>query len=139
MSPSNQEVIARLEYNFCKMVHDLKKEKASAEERRDKARWQRILRVYGITKEQYDELDRGHCPICVRDWSDRVRPVVDHDHKSGEVRGILCAYCNHRLVGRHRDADLLYRMAEYVRGPHRGWIVPPRPKRPRKRTRKKKK
>lgn len=106
------------------------------EEKKEKARWQRIFRVYGITKEQYKELDSGKCYICERTWSDTVKPCVDHDHSTGEVRGILCLYCNHRLVGRHRDGDLIQRVADYLREPRRGWIVPPKKKK--KRVRRKK-
>lgn len=105
------------------------------EERKEKARWQRIFRVYGITKEQYDEIDKGSCPICLRAWSDSVRPVIDHDHSTGDVRGILCFYCNHRVVGRHRDGDLIQRVADYLKGPRKGWIVPK--KKPKKRKKKK--
>lgn len=104
----------------------------SLEERKDRARWARIKRVYGITKSDYDELDLGHCPICTRVWSDAVRPVVDHDHKSGEIRGILCFYCNHRVVGRHRDGSLIRRVADYLDSDRRGWIVPAKKKKRRK-------
>jgi hypothetical protein len=101
-------------------------------EKKDKARWSRILKVYGITKDQYYALDKGLCPICTREWSDTVKPCVDHDHVSGEIRGLLCLYCNHRMVGRHRDADLVQRIATYLRETPRGWIVPPKPKKKRK-------
>lgn len=104
------------------------------EEKKEKARWQRIFRVYGITKEQYQELDSGKCYICLRPWSDTVKPCVDHDHSTGEVRGLLCFYCNHRLVGRHRDGDLVQRIADYLKEPRRGWIVPK--KKPKRRSRK---
>lgn len=103
--------------------------------RKEKARWQRIFRVYGITKEQYDEIDTGSCEVCLRPWSDTVKPCVDHDHHTGDVRGILCFYCNHRVVGRHRDGDLIQRVADYLKAPRKGWIVPK--KKPKKRKRKK--
>lgn len=93
-------------------------------EAKEKAKWARIKRVYGLTKEQYDELNRGICRICLREFSPRVRPCVDHDHHTGEVRGVICLYCNLRVVGRHRDGDLLRRAGDYVLGPHTGWIVP---------------
>lgn len=105
---------------------------ASSEAKKDKARWSRILRVYGITKEQYDEIDLGFCNICLRSWSDTVRPCVDHDHITGDIRGIICLYCNHRIVGRHRDADLMDRVSSYLRGPFKGWIVPKKKKKKRK-------
>lgn len=99
---------------------------------KEKARWSRIRRVYGISKEQYDELNEGSCPLCLREFDSVVRPVVDHDHSTGEVRGVLCGYCNHRILGRHRDADLLDRMAHYLRRPRKGWVVPPKKKRKRR-------
>jgi len=105
------------------------------DEKREKARWSRILRVYGLTKEQYGSLKSSVCPICLRPYSDTVKPVVDHNHQTGEVRGIICAYCNHRVVGRHTDSDLISRMADYLRGPHTGFIVPKPPKRKRKKRR----
>lgn len=104
---------------------------------KEKARWQRILRTYGITKEQYDDIDLGYCPVCLRPWDATVRPAVDHDHKSGEVRGLLCLFCNRYVVGRHRDGNVLRRAGDYLLATRRGWIVPPKP--PKKRRRKKKK
>lgn len=98
--------------------------KQTIEERREKAKWSRIKRVYGLSKEQYDELNTGSCPICLREFGPRVRPCVDHDHKTLEVRGVICLYCNLRIIGRHRDGDLLHRAGVYVTGPHRGWLIP---------------
>jgi DNA-directed RNA polymerase subunit RPC12/RpoP len=86
-------------------------------DKKEKARWARILRVYGLTKEQYDTLDLGYCPICLRDWSATVLPVIDHDHVDKKVRGIVCRYCNHRRIGHHRDSDLVHRIGDYLKGP----------------------
>ncbi len=103
-------------------------------EKKDKARWARIRRVYGITKEQYDELysATSGCPLCLRPFDDAVRPCIDHDHQTGEIRGIICLYCNHRILGRHRDSLLLRRMVGYLEEPRRGWIVPKKKRRRRK-------
>lgn len=106
------------------------------ETKKEAARWARIKRVYGITKEQYDELDEGHCPICVRTWSDSVRPCVDHDHVSGEVRGLLCIWCNRRAVGRFRDPDVVFRIFEYLSQDRKGWVIPPKKKKKRARRKK---
>lgn len=103
----------------------------SLEERKERARWQRIKRVYGITKEQYIELDRGHCPICLREWSDRVRPAIDHDHVDGWVRGIVCLYCNRTRIGRFRDSNLVRRIADYLDQTFEH-VVPPKKKKRRK-------
>jgi hypothetical protein len=100
-----------------------------------KARASHLMRLYGITLEQYDELlqRQDHkCPVCLRGKEEfTTNLAVDHDHISGEIRGLLCNYCNHRLVGRHRDGSLLRRIADYIEI-GTGWFVPPKKKRRRK-------
>ncbi len=104
----------------------------SPDGKKERARWYRIKKIYGITKEEYEELDKGHCPICLRTWSEKVRPAVDHDHSSdGWVRGVICLYCNRVRVGRFRDPDLVQRIADYLRGPFKH-VVPLKPKKKRK-------
>lgn len=101
----------------------------------DKARASHLMRTYGITLEQYDELlerQMFQCPVCLRHKDEfPTRLAVDHNHITGEVRGLLCNYCNHRLVGRHRDAAILRRIADYLEV-GTGWFVPPKKKRRRK-------
>jgi hypothetical protein len=98
-----------------------------------------LLRVYGITEDQYNDLLKkqgGRCAICRRDKSEfTTRLAVDHNHVTKEIRGLLCNYCNRRLIGRHRDSDLLRRMADYV-GQGTGWFVPEKRKKKRKRKKK---
>jgi len=99
----------------------------------------RLKRVYGITLEQYDfllEKQKGCCAICDRHESQfKTRLVIDHNHKTGRIRGLLCNYCNHRLIGRHTDGNLLRRMADYVDG-GTDWFVPPIKKKRRRRAQK---
>ncbi len=91
-----------------------------------------LIRTYGITGEQYDELlarQGGGCGLCGKTKEEEGQFLaVDHDHKSGRIRGILCRYCNHRVIGRHRDPDLLRRMADYI---EKGtdWFAPPKKRR----------
>jgi hypothetical protein len=63
------------------------------------------LRIkYGITQEQYDEMVRrqnGLCAICAHAPSKKIL-VVDHDHQTGAIRGLLCDGCN---VGLGRFGD----------------------------------
>lgn len=99
---------------------------------KEKARWARIKRTYGLTKEQYDELNTGSCPICLRPFTNLVRPVVDHDHVTGHIRGILCFYCNHRVVGRHRDGSLIRRVADYLDRSPKQFLVPVKKKKRKK-------
>lgn len=54
-----------------------------------------LVKNYGITVDQYNELlfkQNGVCAICK--GIDKHRLAVDHDHTTGEVRGLLCIRCN---------------------------------------------
>lgn len=96
---------------------------------------------YGITVEQYAELldkQGGGCAVCGKTPGEEGRNLaVDHDHKTGEIRGILCTYCNHRLVGKWRDGSLLRRIADYIEQ-GTGWFVPEKFRTGRRKRRKKK-
>jgi hypothetical protein len=77
-----------------------------------------LLRTYHITLEFFDRLRafQGYaCGICRRPENMfRTGMAVDHNHKTGEVRGLLCWSCN-RLLGRFFDDNtLLVNMAYYV-------------------------
>lgn len=57
------------------------------------------LAKYGLTQEEFDELwysTCGRCPLCAKAFTrDRRRPAaIDHDHKTGETRGLICRQCN---------------------------------------------
>lgn len=111
-------------------------------EKRERARERNLLRRYGITIKQYDELLKkqdGNCGLCGRHESEfKTRLAVDHNHVSGEIRGLLCNYCNHRVVGRHRDPDLVRRLYEYLTN-ETGLFVPKQKTRKRKKQNTKKK
>jgi DNA-directed RNA polymerase subunit RPC12/RpoP len=98
---------------------------------KERQRNARLLRIYGIDLQQYLCLllqQGGCCAICQRDYTEfKTNLAVDHDHFTGEVRGLLCSHCNHRLVGRHRDPELLRRIADYVEQ-GTGWFVPKKKK-----------
>lgn len=93
--------------------------------------------TYGITSEQYEELldkQKRCCAICERHESNFNKKMhVEHNHQTGEVQGIVCDYCNTRLLGKIRDPVLFRRAAEYLENSHTGWFVPERKKRKRRR------
>lgn len=72
---------------------------------------------YGITEERYAELlkqQKGRCAIC-RNRPRTQRLAVDHNHKTGAVRGLLCKRCNHDLLGGgHDDIEVLWRAVAYL-------------------------
>lgn len=56
----------------------------------------------------------GGCAICDKVKNDGRFLVVDHDHKTGKIRGLLCDYCNRRLLIPRNTAKILRRAAEYL-------------------------
>jgi hypothetical protein len=69
--------------------------------------------MYGLSPEAWDALlakQNGACAICKKDLRDDVMTVVDHDHETGAVRGILCRTCNLGL-GHLKDNPELLRAA----------------------------
>lgn len=73
---------------------------------------------YGITTEQYAEMLRrqhGVCAICgepetlIRNGT-LCNLTIDHDHYTGQVRGLLCNNCN-RAIGLLKDDSAVLREA----------------------------
>jgi hypothetical protein len=66
----------------------------------------RLSRVYGLTAGELSRMEaaqRGVCAICGKPNSRRKHLVVDHDHKSGRVRQLLCDGCN-LILGYAQDS-----------------------------------
>lgn len=65
-----------------------------------------VAKTYGLEAGDYERLleaQGGRCAICrARPKSKRL--AVDHDHKTGAVRGLLCSRCNHDLMGAAWDS-----------------------------------
>jgi len=93
-----------------------KKDKASKE-----SLWAAyILRTYNLTVEDYwalYEFQGGKCALCQRATGKTKRLAVDHDHQTGEIRGLLCGTCN-KIVGHARDeAECFGRGVAYLVNP----------------------
>jgi hypothetical protein len=79
-----------------------------------------IKKVYDFTAEDYSNLlawQRGRCYIC-QQVPRKKRLAVDHDHQSGEVRGLLCANdewgCNRTLARVLNNVGMAERLLAYV-------------------------
>lgn len=92
--------------------------------------------TYGVTPEQYQELlekQNYSCATCGKHETEFGRKLaIDHDHKTGEIFGLLCQYCNHRLIGKHRDPRIFEAAARYLEK-GTGLFVPIRKKKRKKR------
>lgn len=88
---------------------------ASSAEHRFRVAMNGVENKYGITREQYaDMLERqgGRCAICRTDKPGGKRRIfsVDHDHRTGAVRALLCIHCNIGL-GAFKDDHAVLRCA----------------------------
>jgi len=80
----------------------------------------RIEKTYGIGTREYNAIlavQQGRCAIC-GNVPRTKRLAVEHDHKTGEVRGLCCKRCNRDLLGAaHDDVELLRRAIKYLENP----------------------
>lgn len=78
----------------------------------------RLKRSYGIDLREYRAMlveQNGSCAICAGPPVRAKAYDVDHDHVTGDVRGLLCNSCN-QMLGHARDRiETLLAGAEYLR------------------------
>lgn len=73
----------------------------------------RVQGVYGLQAGEYAQLYKfqgGLCALCRRATGASKKLAVDHDHATGEVRGLCCSTCN-RILGHARDKTEYFRRA----------------------------
>ena len=75
-----------------------------------------LISTYRLSVEEYNaryRLQGGGCAICKR-VSIGKRLVVDHCHKTGRVRGLLCMRCNTAIGMLGDDIEVLARAIGYL-------------------------
>lgn len=73
---------------------------------------------YGVTDEQFNELltqQQGKCAICQKTLHDTYDRCLDHCHRTGAVRGILCRKCNTALGQLGDSIESVERALAYLR------------------------
>lgn len=81
------------------------------------AYFKRIEKKYGLTREDYNyhyEGQEGQCAGCL------VQLVIgyimiDHNHRTGQVRGLLCQKCNCAIGLAQESPYVLEQLATYLR------------------------
>jgi len=96
-----------------------KAERLSRKNNRKRFKSYELKKSFGITLEDYENLlknQNGVCAICgnpetaTTNGGELRKLSVDHDHETGEVRGLLCTNCNNGL-GRFKDSPDLFQKA----------------------------
>ena len=105
--------------HYCKSCENkMGKEKYNNDTVKENVKYKAILRNYGLTKEQYIlkiESQNNKCVICTNNIiAGDKNTHVDHCHKSGKTRDILCHRCNKILGMVNDDIDLLNRLIKYL-------------------------
>ena len=92
-------------------------------ERPDYHHGRNLKQRYGITVDEYETIianQNSTCPICEVEIPDTIgykgkrAAVVDHNHETGEVRGILCSSCNLVLGYARENTHTLYKAIVYL-------------------------
>ena len=85
---------------------------ANPDNQRDKT----YKHLYGITVDEYEAMlasQNGVCAVCGRPPGIR-RLCVDHNHRTGAVRGLLCKECNTSLGNTNDDISILQKLINYL-------------------------
>lgn len=86
----------------------------------------RVQKVYGLGDGDYDRLYEGQggaCAICQRAYGKSKRLAVDHDHATGDVRGLLCSPCNSMLAHARDSTQFFTKAYYYLRSPPAAYIL----------------
>jgi len=103
--------------------------KARKRRKRNPQKWNRVRRdchlrwCFGITQKDYDKMfarQNGKCAICKQPETIKrkgilIRLAVDHDHKTGKVRELVCGKCNKALGFLDEDENRCRLMIAYIR------------------------
>ena len=76
-----------------------------------------LKRKFNLSKEDYYEMlkkQNNVCFICNKPNKQKRRLCVDHCHKTGIIRGLLCVDCNVALGNVNDDVNILYKMIDYL-------------------------
>ena len=94
-----------------------KKKYNSRPENKSKRANEHLLEKYGITLEQKRQMidnQCGKCFLCPHTFKNVSDAHVDHNHKTGKVRKLLCGACNKALGYIKENFDTAINLAKYI-------------------------
>lgn len=78
------------------------------------------LAIYGMTVDDWQKLGDAQewkCLLCHKPFTALRPPHNDHNHLTGDMRGLLCGHCNEQLGYMHDDAAWCWRAWDYLTEP----------------------
>jgi hypothetical protein len=79
---------------------DARKYWKQPERMREESRWRHTRRKYGVDKADYDRMftnQNGLCALCGNQPENNESFMIDHNHETETVHGLLCKGCNWQL------------------------------------------
>jgi hypothetical protein len=99
-----------------KVAMQRKRHRSRNPEKIKENRIKQTLKKYNITIDEYDRLfasQNGRCAICGK--STKTRLAVDHNHKTNNVRQLLCTKCNLIIGCSMEDISILENSINYIK------------------------
>ena len=76
-----------------------------------------LKQKFGIDLEQFEEMKRAQgncCAICNQEPQNDRELVVDHNHITGDIRGLLCYGCNSAIGHLKESPELIWKLYDYL-------------------------
>lgn len=74
-------------------------------------------RTYGMSDKDRESMflrQGGRCAICEKPWLGGRAMAIDHNHKTGQIRSLLCGACNLMIGSAKEDIHILNRGVDYI-------------------------
>lgn len=110
------ERVQRWQRENAKRLNATRRRRRELPEVKRRERAGHLKRKYGLTLEHYEEIladQGGGCAICGRKPG-KISLHIDHDHSTGQIRGLLCFRCNNALGDFADNGDWLVAAANYL-------------------------
>ena len=120
----NNHIDYRKQYKIDNKDRDNQRRREDYKNDFSKYKEQHLKSAYGISLDDYLKMlesQNNTCAICSKKET-RINPKtkrihllsVDHNHKTGKVRGLLCMKCNPGIGNFQEDVDLLQSAIKYI-------------------------
>ena len=125
-SDNKDKVLAKQQERYARkkdtLLQIFKDKRIANPEKAKQQDWKYYLKKkFKITPEEVELMWIGQKGFCANDGCNatlqkgKSGACIDHDHKTGEIRGILCRTCNLALGHAKDDVDVLYGLISYLK------------------------
>lgn len=115
-------------YENIKLKHDISLREYRQQYLKEFKRPYILKNKYGITLNQWNELRQKQnyeCAICgIHENDNKKSLAIDHNHETGEIRGLLCTTCNTGIGLLKDDIKLVEKALKYLLKSKTGWFIP---------------